>query len=139
MICPTCKNPMIVVEHKKIELDYCPECHGVWFDSRELELFLGSLNLANRDQFVSNILNAPEAKTVEKKRRCPLCAKRMKKVLVGEKPGILIDACPTSDGLWFDGGEVGELIKQLPDKPREKPLSHNHVSAFLREVFQERE
>jgi hypothetical protein len=130
---------MIVVEHKKIELDYCPKCHGVWFDSGELELFLDSLNLENRDQFFSNMLNAPEAKTPEKKRRCPICAQRMKKVLVGKKPNILIDVCQRSDGLWFDGGEVGELIKQLPGKPSEKLRSHHQVGAFLREVFKERE
>ena len=90
MICPTCKGNMIVVEHKKIELDYCPKCHGVWFDSGELELFLDSLNLENRDQFISSILSAPEAKTPEKKRRCPICARRMKKVVVGEKPVYLL-------------------------------------------------
>ena len=139
MICPTCKNPMIAVEYQKIELDYCPECHGVWFDSGELELFLNSLNLENRDQFVSNMLNAPEAKTPEKKRRCPICAQRMKKIVISEKPSILIDVCRKADGLWFDGDEVGQLIKQLPEKPSEKLRSHHHVSAFLGEVFQKRE
>lgn len=139
MICPTCKNPMIVVEHKKIELDYCPECHGVWFDSGELELFLDSLNLENREQFVTDILNTPEAKTPEKKRRCPICAQRMKKTVVGEKPSILIDVCRRADGLWFDGGEVDQLIKQFPEEPSEKPRSYDQVSAFLREVFREQE
>jgi len=139
MICPTCKSTMIVVEYKKIELDYCPECYGVWFDSGELELFLDSLNLEKRDQFISNLLSAPEAKTAEKKRRCPICAQRMGKTVVGERPSILIDVCRRSDGLWFDGGEVGQLIKQLSEKPSEKPRSHHQVGAFLREVFKERE
>jgi hypothetical protein len=130
---------MIVVEHKKIELDYCPECYGVWFDSGELELFLDSLNLENRDQFISNLLNATETKTAEKKRRCPICAQRMKKTIVGEKPGILIDVCRRLDGLWFDGGEVGQLLEQLPEELSGKPPSHHQVSAFLREVFKKRE
>jgi Zn-finger nucleic acid-binding protein len=135
MICPACKSPMIVVEHKQIELDHCPECHGVWFDSGELELFLAPLNLENREQFASNMLNATEAKTSEKKRRCPICAQRMKKVVVGEKPSVLIDVCRKADGLWFDGGEVGQLIKQLPEKLSGKPRSYEQVSAFLGEVF----
>ena len=139
MRCPVCKSPMIVVEHKKIELDYCPNCYGVWFDAGELELFLESLNLETREQFLSNIVNAPEAKTGEKKRRCPICAQKMKKVVLGKKPGVLIDACPRSDGLWFDGGEVGELIKELAKKPSEKRDSYRQVNAFLREVFRARE
>ena len=135
MICPACKSPMIVVEHQKIELDYCPECHGVWFDSGELELFLNSLHPGNRDQFVSNVLDTPEARTSEKKRRCPICAQKMKKVVINEEPGIVIDVCRRADGLWFDGGEVGELLKQLPEKPSETPRPYHEVSAFLREVF----
>ena len=38
MKCPIDKSDMIVVEHEKIELDYCLRCSGVWFDSGELEL-----------------------------------------------------------------------------------------------------
>jgi len=139
MICPACKSPMIVVEYKKIELDYCPECYGAWFDSGELELFLDSLNLEKRDKFVSKILNAAEVKTGEKKRRCPICTQVMKKVHIGGKPNILIDVCPDSDGLWFDGGEMGELMKQLPGKPAKKAGSRQQVGDFLKEVFQARE
>jgi Zn-finger nucleic acid-binding protein len=130
---------MIVVEYKQIELDYCPACYGAWFDSGELELFLDSLHLEKRDRFVAKILNAPEAKTAEKKRRCPICVQRMKKVHIGGKPNILIDVCPDSDGLWFDGGEIGELVKQLPGKPAKKAGSRQQVEDFLKEVFQARE
>jgi hypothetical protein len=129
---------MIVVEHQKTELDYCPRCHGVWFDSGELELFLESLKLESHSEFVSNILAAPEARTAEKKRRCPICGRRMKKTIVGEKPGVLIDACPREHGLWFDGGEVGQLIEGL-EKPSGEPSSHHQVHTFLGEVFKRRE
>jgi len=43
--CPACKVPIIVVEHEKIELDYCTTCLGVWFDAGELALLLESLDL----------------------------------------------------------------------------------------------
>ena len=43
MKCPVCRIDMIVVEHKKIELDYCVKCSGVWFDSGELELLLDTI------------------------------------------------------------------------------------------------
>jgi len=139
MICPACKSLMIVVEHKKIELDYCPECQGVWFDTGELDLLLEYLDIENRDQFVSSILSSPEAKTPEKKRRCPICTRRMKKVIAGEEPSILIDACRRADGLWFDGGKVGKMIERLPVEPLEKSRSQNRINTFLKEVFQERE
>jgi Zn-finger nucleic acid-binding protein len=45
MICPTCREVMIVVEQDKIELDHCPQCSGVWFDAGELELMLERMGL----------------------------------------------------------------------------------------------
>ena len=127
---------MIVVEHSNIELDYCVNCHGVWFDSGELELLIESMGLENPDLLFGDIFNSPEASSPEKKRRCPLCGQRMKKVIIGQQPQILIDACPQEDGLWFDGGEIGQLIKQLARKPSKKGDSQQQVITFLGEVFQ---
>ena len=134
MICAVCKSPMIVVEYKQIELDHCPQCHGVWFDAGEMELFMASLDVAGPDQFVSELVNAPEARTQEKKRKCPICAHHMKKVVAGEGTGTLVDVCPGGDGLWFDGGEVGQLMQQLPAAPAGRPPQA--ISAFFKEVFQ---
>ena len=61
MICPVCRKSMLVVEYSEIELDYCDTCKGVWFDSGELELLLES---EKPDVFISNILKAAEAKSV---------------------------------------------------------------------------
>lgn len=139
MICPTCKSSMIVVEHNKVELDYCPNCQGVWFDSGELELLLESMSLESPNLFLSNILNSAEAKSPEKKRRCPICNQKMKKTTIGQQPKILIDVCQRRDGLWFDGSEVGHLIKQLAEELGEKPGSQQQVITFLGKVFQARE
>ena len=135
MICPTCKSDMIVVEYNKIELDYCANCQGVWFDSGELELLLESMNLESQNVFLSNILSPEEAESSEKKRKCPICGQKMKKTGIGQEPGILIDVCQRGDGLWFDGGELGQLTRQLARKPSEKKRSQQEVITFLGEVF----
>ena len=70
MKCPTCKNLMIVVEHEHIELDYCTECQGVWFDSGELDLLLETMQLKGGILSLDSILTSPEAKSQEKKRKC---------------------------------------------------------------------
>jgi len=135
MICPTCKSDMIVVEYNKIELDYCTNCQGVGFDSGELELLLESMNLESQNMFLSNILSSEEAESSEKKRKCPICGQKMKKTGIGQEPGILIDVCQRGDGLWFDGGELGQLTRQLTRKPSEKTRSQQEVITFLGEVF----
>lgn len=135
MICPACKSDMIVVEYNKIELDYCTDCQGVWFDSGELELLLESINLESQNVFLSNILSSEEAESSEKKRKCPICGQKMKKTGIGQEPEILIDVCQRGDGLWFDGGELGQLTRQMAKKPSEKTRSQQEVITFLGEVF----
>jgi len=50
MICPTCREVMIVVEQDKIELDHCTNCAGVWFDAGELELMMERMGLEAEDE-----------------------------------------------------------------------------------------
>jgi Zn-finger nucleic acid-binding protein len=130
--CPVCNIDMIVVEHKKIELDYCTRCYGVWFDAGELELLLKAMKAEKTYQ--AHLLALSEAQTAEKKRRCPICRRKMKKVLIGEEPTAVIDACSRNDGLWFDGGEIEQLINQMAKRSNEK--LDFHVVSYFSDVFQ---
>ncbi len=134
MICPVCKSDMIVVEHRQIELDYCPSCQGVWFDSGELELLLESAGL-DSPALLAGLAGSAEASSKEKKRRCPICLRKMKKTVIGKEPEILLDVCSRGDGIWFDGGELAQLVEQLAGKTIEKTNPHQEVLAFLHEVF----
>jgi Zn-finger nucleic acid-binding protein len=41
MKCPTCKDSTLALsERKGIEIDYCPECRGIWLDRGELDKIL---------------------------------------------------------------------------------------------------
>jgi Zn-finger nucleic acid-binding protein len=38
MLCPICKTVnLVMAERQGIEIDYCPECRGVWLDRGELD------------------------------------------------------------------------------------------------------
>ncbi|KUJ82625.1 hypothetical protein AWR36_012645 [Microbulbifer flavimaris] len=38
MQCPSCKDVSLVnAEREAIEIDYCPNCHGIWLDRGELD------------------------------------------------------------------------------------------------------
>ncbi len=134
MICPSCHRPMIVVEYKRTELDFCPNCHGTWFDNGEIELLLESNAVAEAAPFVRKIVNSPAAGTSERKRKCPICGKKMKKTKLGDSAGVLLDVCEKGDGLWFDGGEVDQLVNIIEDKTHGK-TEHFHVFSFMKEVF----
>ncbi len=135
MICPVCKSDMIVVEHDNIELDHCPTCLGVWFDSGELDLLLESSGMENSLPFLDTVLNAVEARSSEKKRKCPICRRKMKKGSIDEGGEILVDICRSKHGIWFDGGEVKQLLGLLARKSPGKVGSQQDVMSFLGEVF----
>lgn len=37
MPCPTCRVPLVMSERQGVEIDYCPQCRGVWLDRGELD------------------------------------------------------------------------------------------------------
>lgn len=37
MLCPSCRIGLVMSERQGIEIDYCPQCRGVWLDRGELD------------------------------------------------------------------------------------------------------
>jgi len=41
MKCPNCKDAILVMSQRQgVEIDYCPQCRGVWLDRGELDKIL---------------------------------------------------------------------------------------------------
>ena len=119
MYCPDCREEMIVLEVDKVEVDYCLKCRGIWLDEGELEILLDSVEKAG--QFIESFQVAE--RLPEKKRKCPVCHKKMDKVLINrsesngknsvldqavsvDEEKMIIDSCRRKHGLWFDHGEL---------------------------------
>ncbi len=37
MLCPVCKIGLAMSDRQGVEIDYCPQCRGVWLDRGELD------------------------------------------------------------------------------------------------------
>ena len=107
MICPSCSNPMIVLELEEVETDYCTSCKGIWLDSGELESLLED---AEEKEALLNSIK-PNNNNKEKILKCPICNSKMRKVSVGKEESILLDQCKNNHGFWFDSGEIFDVIK----------------------------
>jgi len=108
MDCPVCKNAMITLELAEVEIDHCTGCGGIWLDAGELELLLGSPEQA---EILLNSFKVDSTCT-ERKRKCPICLKKMQKIIVAAaQPPLLIDRCIKGDGIWFDKGELTDILK----------------------------
>lgn len=118
---------MLTLELQDVEIDYCLGCAGIWLDAGELELLLGEPEKAKQllDSFkIDSTVN-------EKIRKCPICYKKMYKVIVGSsKPTLLIDKCRKGHGLWFDKGELHDIFERANlDKD-------NKIQKLLTDMFE---
>jgi Zn-finger nucleic acid-binding protein len=126
MDCPACKNAMITLELADVEIDYCTDCGGIWLDAGELELLLSEREIARQllDSF------KVDKKSTENVRKCPICDKKMQKIIVGQsKPALLIDKCRRGDGLWFDKGELQDIFD------RARLDKDNKIQKLLADMF----
>ena len=124
MNCPVCDKAMIVLEVDQVEVDHCVSCGGTWLDAGELDLLLDGAD--NRDELLGQLAAAGAR---EEARPCPICEKKMQKVSCGPDGTVLLDKCARGDGIWFDKGELREII-DMGAFPGE-----NRVCQLLTDVF----
>jgi Zn-finger nucleic acid-binding protein len=100
---------MITLELADVEIDHCVCCGGIWLDSGELELLMDAPEKAR--QLLSSFRE--DAAAGEQPRKCPICRKQMAKVRAGQaNPPLRIDQCRRSHGLWFDRGELEDILRR---------------------------
>ncbi|MDJ0521769.1 MAG: zf-TFIIB domain-containing protein [Planctomycetota bacterium] len=111
MQCPVCKLDQVIVEYEGVELDLCIDGHGIWFDNDELRQLFDVAgvpemlhDLEERLTFLPRGRHGPE-------RRCPRCRGKMRKVSApGGSGDVILDRCRRGHGLWFDKGELEEIL-----------------------------
>jgi len=55
MKCPTCNVELRMTDRQGIEIDYCPQCRGVWLDRGELDKLIerSTVRESHRDEDAS--------------------------------------------------------------------------------------
>jgi len=125
MKCPRCKSLLIVVEFHDIELDWCPACEGLWFDSGEMELVTAQMRGTVDEQVPQR-----KADTSEKRLKCPECNKTMEKRLLGDAQPVVADVCPVCGGLWLDHGELEQIVNTNDAAPNTSPVIEHLRGTF---------
>jgi membrane associated rhomboid family serine protease/Zn-finger nucleic acid-binding protein len=136
MRCPRCHALLRPVQQQtqrgRIEIDYCPSCRGIYFDSGELEALLqldgDAALVGGRALFV----RPPGGLATPPPIPCP----RHPHIAMNEllmtgaegpllhavrgdrgRPELRIDRCPRCAGIWLDGGELAALTEVVHAAP----------------------
>ncbi len=99
---------MIVFELQGVEIDHCPACRGTSLDAGELEM-ITELAGAHSGELSRALDLAREGRRT--RRRCPRCPRRLRETFLGSDPEVTVDHCPLAHGLWFDQGEMAQVIR----------------------------
>ena len=101
--CPRCWVPLkkepIQVWLRKVNVDLCPKCNGIYLDDGELRTLTGNFSLA---KWLTDYLGVDS----DSKLVCPGCGG----VMDAERPGdIEVEVCLNCKGIWLDEGELEQL------------------------------
>lgn len=119
-VCPTCNDRFLQIELDGVLLDYCPNCHGWWFDAAELMHFMESFEDLPDGDFVDRVSTLP----------CPVCAKFMREHQLQVNSNLMVHACPERHGIFLEDGEferaleVTERLEHLAGHLNDQHLSN---------------
>lgn len=127
MLCPACRDPLVILEVEGVELDMCVQRHGLWFDAQELGQLFEICDVPEELRDLESRLEVLPQKGA--RRLCPRCRARMRLVRAPNAPDTpILDQCPQGHGLWFDRGELEALLASLLGDEDE---ALKHVRTFL--------
>ena len=47
MNCPICNVTLLLAEKQGVDIDYCPQCRGIWLDKGKLEKIIDKISSSN--------------------------------------------------------------------------------------------
>lgn len=133
--CPVCRVPLKPVTIKRrLQIDVCQTCRGIWFDKNELtqahtqgqlpDKLMGYPHLT-RDKVICQSCGAHNERSRSTCKRCrnpleflcPVCREQLEEVAIGD---VQIDRCHSCQGVWLDGGELLLLFEEFKQKKQQE-------------------
>ncbi len=134
MICPNKHQELEKVLFHNVEVDYCPECLGVWFNKNELAYAKDDkdeqLNWLDFDIWRDK--GRFEISPTDK--RCPICRIPFVQVKYDDS-SVKIDFCKMCQGIWLDRGEFKQIIVYLKKKA-DYEILHRYTKNLAQQLWE---
>lgn len=134
MLCPRCKISLEKAIFYNIEVDYCPQCLGTFFEQEELRWAKDAKDKNLQWLDIDLWKDKNLFKISYGIRLCPNCRLPLYEVYYGNSQ-IIVDVCNLCQSIWLDRGEFKKIIEYLKEKANYEILHHYFKN--LREEFWE--
>jgi Zn-finger nucleic acid-binding protein len=135
MECPNKhKGELKKIHFHNVEVDYCEECLGIWFDKDELRFAKDDkdkqLNWLDFD-----IWRDKSRFTLSKSQKlCPVCRVMFTEVNYDDSK-VKIDFCKHCNGIWLDRGEFKQIMVYLKRKA-DYEILHKYAKNLILEMWE---
>ncbi len=131
MNCPKCDTALVKKFYKgMIEVDYCPNCRGIWLDFNELDRLEDVA--FDEDQFKGSLAH----RECDVACKCPVCGGHLREFQY-RLYDLKLDLCPENHGFWLDAGEderVIEIMRQRKADIHRKDEAESEWQKTLRNL-----
>ena len=134
MNCPNDNEQLEKVLFRSVEVDYCPKCLGIWFDSDELRFAKDSrdenLNWVDVDLW----RDKGRFEVFRVTKHCPVDRVGLQEIRYdGSKTKV--DYCKMCHGVWLDRGEFKQIINYLKNKS-DYEILHHYTKNLIKEMWE---
>ena len=134
MICPICKKYLDRAILSGVEINFCPDCLGLWFEEDELRWAKDVKDQNLRWLDIDLWKDSEKFKISPGQKLCPACRLPLYETEY-DRSEIRVDVCNICYGIWLDRGEFKKIIQYLKKRADYEIL--NNYLKNLREEFWE--
>ncbi len=132
--CFSCNKDLERALLYNIEVDYCPQCQGVWFDEDELRQAKDKKDENLKWLDVDLWSDEKKFRISRGNKLCPIDRLPLYEVEYGDS-GIKVDLCNICKGVWLDKGEFRQIVNYLKRKANWEVLNR-YYSNLTREALE---
>jgi Zn-finger nucleic acid-binding protein len=129
MNCPKCAEQLTKKFYKgMMEVDYCPNCRGMWLDFNELDQLEDVV--FDEDQYKGSLVHHESDVACP----CPVCGGHLHEFQY-RLYDLKLDLCPEKHGFWLDAGEderVSEIMQAHRGRIRHKKEAESEWKQMLK-------
>ena len=150
MECPRCNKKLEKAIFYNTEVDYCPQCLGIFFDEDELRRAKDDRDRGLRWLDIDLWKDKNKFKIAYGIRLCPCCRLPLYEIYYGDSrvgkedesssspfaaARVIVDVCNVCKGIWLDRGEFKKIVGYLK-KEAEYEILNDYLKTLAEEFWE---